>query len=244
MERFYESQIAPVAGLCEETIASMSRLYLESYDGTSEELFRADLAEKHEAILVRCGGALVGFTTLKVYEHPWDDRRARILYSGDTVVSRAHWGQQQLAFTWIAHAGELKRQAPHLPLYWFLLVKGHRTFKYLPVFAKSFFPHWSLDRPDLKELADRLASARFGTCYDPSSGVVHFPESRGHLKPAISEASCEERAKPSTRFFLRANPGYRAGDELVCVCELEPSNLKPLAARIFAPRPRELAAAW
>ena len=51
--------------------------------------------------------------------------------------------------------GQIKREAPDMPLYWFLLVKGHRTFKYLPVFGRSFFPHWAQDRGDLQPLAEQ-----------------------------------------------------------------------------------------
>ena len=69
--------------------------------------------------------------------------------------------QQALAFDWISRMGAIKRAHPERPLYWLLLVKGHRTFRYLPLFAKSFFPHWSIDRSDLKPLADELASAMF-----------------------------------------------------------------------------------
>ena len=42
-----------------------------------------------------------------------------------------------------------------------------------------------------------------------------------------------ELEKPSTRYFMQRNPGYRQGDELVCLCEVAASNLKPLAQRVF-----------
>lgn len=32
---------------------------------------------------------------------------------------------------------------------------------------------------------------------------------------------------------MQRNPGYRQGDELVCLCEVAASNLKPLAQRVF-----------
>jgi len=139
-----------------------------------------------------------------------------------------------MAFSWISRIGEIKAQAPAIPLYWFLLVKGHRTFKYLSVFGKSFYPHWKTDRSDLKPLADQLASARFADHYNPVGGIVEFPQSRGHLKPVIAEPTAEELTKEATQFFLTKNPGYRRGHELVCICELELANMKPLTARIFS----------
>jgi len=129
--------------------------------------------------------------------------------------------------------GELHRQAPAVPLYWFLIVKGHRTYKYLPAFARSFYPHWSEDRCDLKFLADDLAQKKFGRHYNPASGVVEFAESRGHLKPDIALPDHNEQSKNAVRFFLKCNPNYFRGHELVCLCEIGEHNLKPLTRRIF-----------
>jgi hypothetical protein len=229
-----EISIIPVRDLAGGMVDRMASLYLDNFDGSSNAIFRDDLADKDEVILLRRDGELLGFTTLKVFDATWDNRPVRIVYSGDTIVAPRHWGQQALAFAWIGRIGEIKRAAGGLPLYWFLLVKGHRTFKYLPVFGKSFFPHWSECRADLKALADQLARAKFAEHYDPASGLVRFPESRGHLKQEIAEPSAEEMKKTSTRFFLEKNPGYRLGHELVCLCELEPGNMKALTARIFA----------
>ena len=229
----YQSAVIAVKDLPPDLIIRMAELYLENYDGTSAESFRADLAAKDEVIVLKFEGEVVGFTTLRVYSASHKGAPVRIVYSGDTIVDRGHWGQQELAFAWIARIGEIKAQAPEAPLYWFLLVKGHRTFKYLSVFGKSFHPHWQVDRSDLKPLADQLASASFYADYNPESGVVEFSQSRGHLKASIAEPTTEELIKESTRFFLRKNPGYRRGHELVCLCELELANMKPLTARIF-----------
>ena len=35
------------------------------------------------------------------------------------------------------------------------------------------------------------------------------------------------------RFFLEKNPGYARGNELVCVAELAPENMKGLAQRLL-----------
>lgn len=233
MGHSYQTELYPVGELPAHTIARMAALYLANFAGSSAELFRQDLQEKDEVILLHAGYELVGFTTLKIYIRPWQGRSVRLVYSGDTIVAPAHWGQQALAFAWISRIGQLKRQMPELPLYWFLLVKGHRTYKYLSVFGKSFHPHWAAPRDDLKALADHLAQERFGTDYDAASGLVRFAESRGHLQQAIAEASPEEMSKPGTQFFLQRNPDYRLGHELVCLCELELHNMKPLTARIF-----------
>jgi hypothetical protein len=227
------SSVIVISDLSENTIRQMAALYLQNFEGTSEAIFRADLAEKDEAILLCHDQQLVGFTTLKLYERTWLDRPILIVYSGDTIVSPQHWGQQELASAWISRIGMIKRNSPDLRLFWFLLVKGHRTFKYLSVFGKSFFPHWREKRDDLKQLANQLATEKFSDSYEPEAGVVKFPDSRGHLKTAIASPSPAELQKEATQFFLDKNPGFRMGHELVCICELELFNMKPLTARIF-----------
>jgi len=211
----------------------MQHIYLSHYEGTSEALFDHDLDDKDEVLLLRADGELAGFTTYKVYSRRWNGREIRVVYSGDTIVDREHWGQQALAYAWIGRMGEIKRQSPVLPLYWFLLVKGHRTFKYMPAFGRSFYPHWSEKRDDLKPLADLLAGEMFPNDYNPASGVVEFHQSHGHLKSGLADPSPEESGRDAVRFFLSRNPGYKSGHELVCICELEEENMKPLTRRLF-----------
>lgn len=240
----YSTTFVAVPSLDSGVKQRMAALYLGSYDASDEKLFFHDLASKQEVLLVHAGKELVGFTTLRFFERDWRGGRICVVYSGDTVVSRKHWGQQALAFAWIGRMGELKRERSSAPLYWLLLVKGHRTFRYLPVFGKSFYPHWSVDRSDLKPLVDTLAGEMYPADYNPASGVVEFQDSRGHLKPDIALPCAQELDKQGVRFFLERNPGFQRGHELVCLCELEEANMKPLTLRLFrrtadAPQPVE-----
>jgi hypothetical protein len=67
---------------------------------------------KIKPLALYSGGELVGFTTLRVFSANHNGIPIRIVYSGDTIVDRQHWGQQELAFAWIARIGEIKAQAP------------------------------------------------------------------------------------------------------------------------------------
>lgn len=229
----YRTHFKKIADITANDRDEITGLYLSYYDGSSEERVTTDLADKTEVLLLYCEGSLVGFTTLQLYDFEWQGSLLRIIYSGDTVVHHAHWGQQALAFAWIGNLGKLKRESPDVPLYWFVIIKGHRTYKFLPAFGKSFYPHWSIDRSDLKPLADALATQKFGSAYSPDTGVVTFGESHGHLSPKFAYPSEEEKSKKAVRFFLETNPGYVHGDELVCLCEISEDNMRPLTRRIF-----------
>ena len=229
----YSTDIKMVTELTPSIRKNIVDLYLSYYDGSNESQVLADLFDKREVLLLYHNDSIVGFTTLQVYEHVWRNKKVRIVYSGDTIVDRAHWGQQALAFGWITRMGQIKSEKPNMPLYWFVIIKGHRTFKFLPAFGKSFYPHWSIDRSDLKPLADYLAIEKFGAAYNKETGIVEFSESRGHLKKEIAYPTEEEINKESVQFFLAKNSNYLLGHELVFICELEEANMKPLTKRIF-----------
>jgi hypothetical protein len=231
--RDYRSDFRTISGVDRKTILAMAELYLAHYDGSSIERFETDLASKTEVLLVYSGEELIGFTTLELYEHHFAGQCINIVYSGDTIVHPAHWGQQTLAFAWISRIGQIKRATLDVPMYWFLIVKGHRTFKFLPAFAKSFYPHWEQDRSDLRPLLDQLAKAKFGDKYNSQRGLVEYTTSHGHLKSQIAEPSPEELTQPAVALFLKLNPRFREGHELCCLCEIKESNMRPLTLRLF-----------
>ncbi|MEW7986771.1 MAG: hypothetical protein AB2805_18460 [Candidatus Thiodiazotropha sp.] len=228
----YISRFQPVDKLSPAEKQRIVTLYLQYYDAANHDQVLHDLECKREVLLLESENAIVGFTSLQVFNYRWRNQPIQVVYSGDTVVERKHWGQQTLAFRWIQRMTEIKQEEPEKPLYWFVIVKGHRTFKYLPAFGKSFYPHWSIDCSNLKPLADYIATDLFGEHYNPATGVVEYEHSRGHLKPDIAEPSEEELQKPSVRFFMEKNPNYRIGHELVCLCELEQSNMKAFTRRL------------
>ena len=227
--------VEAVATLPAQLEASMFELYARYYDATDCRLFSSDLQDKdHVIVLTDQRHQLQGFSTLAILSFALDGARHRAIFSGDTIIDHRHWGEHALAFSWIRLAGRIKRHEPAVPLYWFLIVKGHRTYRYLPAFSRSYYPTWRHATPPREQaLMTHLASMRFSECYDARSGVVSFPASRGQLKPEWATVPPDDLRKPDVRFFLERNPGYTRGDELVCLTELCPENLRSLARRLF-----------
>lgn len=229
------ARVLPLSALTTTTRESMFTLYRHYYEATSRERFFADLATKDRVIAVYDPDqALRGFSTLKLIDEQWQGRPCRVLFSGDTIVHHRYWGEQSLAFTWIRQAGAIKAAQPDIPLYWLLIVKGHRTYRYLQAFARDYHPHWQQTTPaSTQALMDHLGTRLFAAHYQTDSGVIRFPVSRGQLRPPWAEPRSEAEARPEVRFFLRRNPGYRDGDELLCLTELTADNLRPMARRLF-----------
>ncbi len=229
----YHTFCKKISDITEKEKNLIVELYLNYYAGSSKKQVLTDLEKKSEIILMYFGEAIVGFTILQFYQTQWHKRPVRIVYSGDTIVEKAHWGQQSLTFSCINRMGMHKKEQPEIPLYWFLIVKGHRTYKYLPAFVKSFYPHWQDQQPGLKALADFLAYEKFTDDFNLLTGVVEFTQPQGYLKQQYAFPSEQEKAKPAVKYFLQKNPNYTLGHELVCLCELTYQNLKPLTQRVF-----------
>ena len=214
-------------------LESITNLYLTYYEESSQKKVLADLQNKSEILLLLYEDDIVGFTTYELYDTFFKNKMIKVIYSGDTIVHHKHWGQQKLGFSWVKRLGEFYQESPQIPFYWFLIVKGHRTYRYLPAFSNTFFPHWKIERNDLKELSTYLAKEKFQNNYDESRGVIHYDISQGQLKCDYAEPSDREKEHIAVKYFLEKNPKYKEGDELVCLCEITDENFKPLTKRLI-----------
>jgi len=229
------AQICPRTELTAGDVASMFQLFESYYDGTSFEIFREDLANKLDVILLRSvDGQLHGFSTLTVISYDDRGEKGRAIFSGDTIIRHNHWGTQALPLAFASYAAAVKAELPDQPLYWFLISKGHRTYRYLPLLFHDYYPrHDMATPPSTQRLMNLLATMKFGEHYDPWSGLVRFPVSRGQLRGDWAGVPAPALRKPEVRFFLDRNPGYAAGQELVCLAELTASNLRSVGRRRF-----------
>ena len=183
-----QADIEQAASLDGRTVSAMFDLYDTYYDATSRPLFETDLRNKDFVIALRePSGALAGFSTLAVLEAEIGGERLRAIYSGDTIIDHAHWGTQALAFTWIRFAGDDQGVGAGASA---LLVPDRQGASHLSL------PFGVLRLPSIRtgtrrrrrRRARSWTSWRAGdsaTAYDAERGVVSFPQSRGHLKPAL-----------------------------------------------------------
>jgi hypothetical protein len=186
--------------------------------------FARDLAEKNWVIVLEDdAGNIRGFSTLLVYESTVAP--VRVVYSGDTIVDREAWGSSVLARTWIAAVRDLRAD------YWLLITSGFRTYRFLPVFWREFWPQWNASQ--VPPLLDALARERFARCYE--AGIVRF-ERPQVLRGELREVPAGREADPHVAFFAARNPGWVRGDELVCLCELSASNLTAAGERMVRAR--------
>ena len=237
-DQVLQSRIVPLAEITEADARAMFQVFARHYDCVSPDRFLADLAEKDCVLVLRdANGEICGFSTQKLLRVSVAGSPVRAVFSGDTIVDRAHWGEQELGRCWCRYVSSLYAEEADVPLYWFLISKGYRTYLYLPLFFESFYPNCQTPTPEFEQrVLDTLAAAKFPGCYRPASGVIEFQQSQGQLKPHLAEIPARRLRNPHVQFFLRHNPGFAAGSELACLAEISLSNMKLFAGRILQQR--------
>jgi hypothetical protein len=234
-EPIIQSRIVPVVQIAPGDVCAMYEIFARHYDCVSLDQFLLDLSEKDRVLVLRnANGAICGFSTQKVFRVSVEGTPVRAVFSGDTIVDRAYWGEQELGRCWCRYVSSVYWGDPDIPLYWFLISKGYRTYLYLPLFFESFYPNCEAPTPAFEQrLLDTLAAARFPDHYRPESGLIEFPQSQGQLKPHLAEIPARRMRDPHVQFFLRRNPAYATGHELACLAEISPLNMKLFAGRIL-----------
>ncbi len=220
--------------LSEVDIRSMFRVFSENFDGATREIFERDLSNKNWVILLRDRktNELEGFSTLALYETQVNSQPISVVYSGDTIIRPEYWGTPELPRSWI-HTVLEKSANMTQPLYWLLISSGYKTYRFLTVFYREFYPrHDKLTPPEMQDIMEHLASHRFGSDYHCHEGVVRFKDGATPLREGIAEVTDERLHDPHVAFYISKNPGHTNGDELVCITQIHPDNFTPAGKRM------------
>ncbi len=205
-----------------EELSELYALFRTAFQAEREG-FEHDLLEKHKVLTVRSEGSLDAFTSLRLYR---PEPGVRVFFSGDTFVSPQARVGHRLPSLWAQYVfAEIAAESDGRD-YWLLFCSGYRTYRILPTFFIDYVPT-THSNPELRRLRDRWASELFGGRF---SGEVVKPRWATPLhRPEPPERLQND---PAVRFFLERNPGYRGGDELVCLVPLAQRNLTPAGRRL------------
>jgi hypothetical protein len=201
-----------------------------TYYSANREAFDHDLDEKEWIILLRDErGQVDGFSTLMHFDV--DD--VTVFFSGDTVVARHRWGTYDLPRFWAKHVFAVAATLAPREVYWFLISSGYRTYRYLPVFFREFYPTHTRPTPaGVRSLINRIARAKFNGSYDAEAGVVRLA-TPAPLRAGISDPQERIEQDPHVRFFVERNPNHAGGDELACLVRVAPDNVTPAGQRMI-----------
>ena len=232
------TRLVPRSGLTSDDLNRMHALLSEYFDGVTFTQFQQDLAEKNWVILIERSARLVGFTTLLAYELTYENEPLSVIYSGDTLVAPGKHGTPRQCQARVDRIGGHVAAAlsARTAFTGFSSRPGFDRYRFLPLFWREFYPQHSSPTPEpSKMLLDFIATDKFGSQYDPASGIVRLkhPQAPSLSLAHIPPGRCTD---PHVAFFTRS--GIRImpdGDELVCrSTELFSANLTPPSRRMAA----------
>jgi hypothetical protein len=227
-----QSVTIPVPDVTEGQVAEMLSLMQAHYEGVTDSQFRADLSAKNWVILLYANRRIQGFSTQAFFQHQAEGRLVNVLFSGDTIIDRSHWGSLALPVAWGRLMNSLLASDPERELYWLLTTKGYKTYRFLPVFFREYYPRHGTITPRFeRELIKSLSTSLFGGRFDAHTGVLRSSEQAQRLREGIAKIDDKRLRDSHVAFFQQQNPGHPRGDELVCLTRWHPDNLTPYICR-------------
>ncbi len=213
----------------------MFTLLSHYFDNVTQPQFEHDLAEKEWVVLLSdtVSGQIQGFSTLMRLQVVVDDQPVVAFFSGDTIIHQDYWGETELPRLWGRHVFGLAETIDEARVYWFLISSGYKTYRFLPVFFREFYPTYRHPTPPfIKRVLDALAQLKFPDEYDPERGIIRFTKA-APLRAGVAEITERRLKDPHVAFFVATNPGHARGDQLVCLVELTPTNLTAAGRRML-----------
>lgn len=240
---------APIPGLAgtvltpaNVTVAQRAQMYdlLASYfHNVTFAQFEHDLCEKDWVVLLcDCAtGAVKGFSTLMQMRMTVDARPIVALFSGDTIIDRAYWGEAELPRIWGKHvfdfADTVTQTDADATVCWFLISSGYKTYRFLSVFFREFYPSCLAPTPPhIQRVLDTLGTAKFPGEYDPATGTIRFLHP-APLRAGVAEVTPRRLKDPHVAFFVAANPNHAQGEQLACLVEINRGNVTPAGQRML-----------
>lgn len=228
--------IAPIEEIRDDVRDAMWTVFDNMYADVERARFDQDLSEKQHVILLLDEGdqSVQGFSTLCVYRRVVEGREVVVVYSGDTVIAPGYWGQRALHSAFVKYVTACKARHPFVPLYWFLISKGYKTYLLLGRNFPEYWPRRDIPTPPWQSaLMESLASEKFGRHFVPERGVVQFDRPMGRLRAGIAPIESEMLDDPDVKFFIEKNPRHEAGDELCCLGKLGVEQSVYYMSRLF-----------
>jgi len=219
--------------LTQAQIASMFALMDEFYDNMDFIVFQKDLADKDYClVLFDEKETLAGFTTQKILPVQAGSKTVWGVFSGDTIIHKAYWGSAELFKVFAAFFFDYAKR--YDSFYWFLIVKGYKTYKILSTFFLYFYPNCGKETPDFeKSVIDAYGRQLFGGEYNAENGVIEYRGTKDALKQGVADIDEHVLRDRNAAFFSRANPGYVRGHDLACLAELNENNIKPALRKML-----------
>ena len=211
---------------------AMYSLMLDNYEGIKKSDFLGDLSKKDYVIILKSEDKICGFSTFAVFDHEVNGQKVRVAFSGDTVIVKAKRNSRVLPVSFGVLMNRIEQESS-VPLYWMLISKGFRTYRFLPVYFKEFYPVFNQTTPKFEQsLIDSFGATFFGSRFNREAGII---ASNGqYIKSREEDLEIINKRKDAhIQFFNEKNPQWQIGDELVCILKYERKNLNTFIIKVL-----------
>jgi hypothetical protein len=212
------------------------------YIDADRAAYEAKLRALPEVALWRLrGGELVGLVCLHAYAVKWQGRTSTIIFTSSVVIDEAFRGRNLVLLTGLRVLLREKLRRPLAPVYWFFDTFSYKSYLLLPRNFAEFWPRRDCAMPQaVAGFVDHLARHRYADDWASTPGIVRGNGGK-RLRATTAPIDATLLADPDVQFFVRANPGHRDGDMLVCLAPLSLRNLGGAIARMIRRRPGAVA---
>ncbi len=226
-------KVIPIKEFSDDDISVMYGIMAQFYDDTDELVFRRDFYNKdHCLVLYNEKSEIVGFTTQKVMSVKVEGKDIYGVFSGDTIIHKDYWGDVELFRVWAKFWFEFAQKYDEF--YWFLICKGYKTYRILPLFWETFYPDYRHETPEYeKKIIDAYAGALYPDEYNPESGIIEYHSKKDKLKSGVSDIGEHELKNKDIAFFNKANPAHVKGNDIACLARIDKAFLKKRAERLL-----------
>ena len=225
--------IENISNLLNIHIQVMFNLMHQYYENFRYDKFVEDLNKKDKVILLWDGDGICGFTTLELMPIEVEQKEIIGVFSGDTIVDQSKpvgLGLQKGFSTFIYQL----LQTEEREIYWFLICKGYKTYRYMSIYFNAYYPNPASETPEFEQkIMHSYAMKKYGHAYNKTSGIIINQGKNDYLKAGVAPVDEKAMLNPVTRFFIEKNPGHERGDELVCLARFSQENLKEAFFRVI-----------
>ena len=230
-----KGKIIKVKELTEKQKVEMFDLMTLHYDNYKLENFKSDLFKKEDIVLeLDEKSKIMGFTTIEYVDIDVENKPIKLLFSGDTIIHKDYWANNNLISDWFNFIYKKSLEIKPVDFYWLLFSKGYKTYKYLPLFFKNFYPCYGSPTPVFEQkIIDSYALKYYPDNYNKQTGVIEMNRKKDYLKNFAAEIPNNMLNNKNVQFFLEKNPNFRLGNELVCCAKIDFNNLSRVSKKII-----------
>ncbi|MBR5091528.1 MAG: hypothetical protein IK093_19065 [Ruminiclostridium sp.] len=225
--------VKQISEVSAQDIDAMFALMDEFYENMDRAVFERDFFAKDYCIILRNDeDRLVGFTTQKVMSVNVDGKEVHGMFSGDTIIHKDYWGDTELFRVWAQFWFPFAERYDEF--WWFLICKGYKTYRILPLFWREFFPSYKAETPAYeKKIIDAYAKLLYPDEYDPATGVIEYKHVKDRLRAGVADIDEHRMKNKDVEFFSAANPHHADGNDIACLARIDRSLLRKRAPALL-----------